>query len=486
MYMSSKPSKLISLRPRDRAIEPVVIKNQERKSSERGTSSPLVVLYSFIALISVGTLFLMLPFSSVTGDINLVDAIFTATSAATVTGLTVLDTPTIWSIWGQIIIAILIVIGGIGFMTGAAFFLLAAGQTLGLQGRRLIGQNLGEEKMGSIGQIVVRVVLSALLFQLIGFIIFFLLFSIKVGLEEISQNIWYSIFHSISSFNNAGFTIFQMGNNLEPFARGYLNNIILIVTAIMFFFGGLGYFVISDLLSHRRVLGKRRIKIVLSLETKLILIGSFVLSLFGLMMIMIFEYSNPATIGNMSLSEKIINSLFTSMSTRTAGFNSFDFSATYDYTKLLCALLIFIGGAPASTAGGIKITTFLISMFMISNHILGRENITAFGREIPYETGVRAIVIMVLSVLIIGLLIVTVSFIEREYQFVNLTFEIFSAYGTNGMTAGVSPDIKLTSKIIFIITMVIGRLGPMTLALLLAGSQKKFEYRFFQEKVRIG
>ena len=271
--MSSKPSKLISLRTRDRAIEPVLIKNQDRKSSERGTSSPLVVLYGFIALISLGTLFLMLPFSSVTGDIDLVDALFTATSAATVTGLTVLDTPTIWSIWGQIIIAILIVIGGVGFMTGAAFFLLAAGQSLGLQGRRLIGQNLGEEKMGSIGQIVVRVVLSALLFQLIGFIIFFLLFSIKLGLEEMSQNIWYSIFHSISSFNNAGFTIFHMGNSLEPFSRGYLNNIILIVTAIMFFFGGIGYFVISDLLSHRRVLGKRKIKIVLSLETKLILIG---------------------------------------------------------------------------------------------------------------------------------------------------------------------------------------------------------------------
>ena len=218
----------------------------------------------------------------------------------------------------------------------------------------------------------------------------------------------------------------------------------------------------------------------------MILIGSLVLTFIGSIAIFVFEYSNLQTIGNFSLSEKIINSFFTSMSTRTAGFNSFDMSLTNDYTNIICGMLMFIGGGPASTAGGIKITTFILSIMMIFSHLKGKENISFSGREIPYSLGVRSLVILVLSLFIVLFIIFIVMIIEDQYNQAHLTFEIFSAFATNGMSTGTSSNLSEFSKIIFILGMFVGRLGPMTLALLISGSKKQIEYRFFEEKVRIG
>ena len=494
LIMSSNAPKPISIRTRDEQLNPVIIKSPLRKNSQRGSSSPLLVVYGFFGLIIIGAIMLRIPLSSNFEQVSFIDAIFTATSAVTVTGLTVVETSSTWSFFGQIVIAFLIVIGGIGFMTGAAFFLIAAGQSLGFQRSIQIGQGLGEENLSSVTKVVSRVVVSSIFFQIIGALIFFIAFSYKFGIDDIQQNTWYAIFHSISSFNNAGFTVFHMGGNLEAFSRGALNNTILLITSLMFFFGGIGYFVMTDIVHHRKIIGKRGFKsyrVLLSLETKLILAGSLILSILGMFFIFIFEFSNPNTIGDFTLIEKIINSLFTSMSTRTAGFNSFAMNETYDYTNLVCILLIFIGGAPASTAGGIKITTFIISVFMIINHMKGRENISIFKREIPYDIGVRALVILLLSLFVIGIMMVTISFIEyshvgKDHYFVHLIFEIISAFGTNGMSTGITEEISNISKVIFSTLMFIGRLGPMTLALLLAGSYKPVEYRFFQEKVRIG
>ena len=491
--MPSNSSKSRSIRPRDDGLKPIIVKSEVRSASERGASSPLIVVYGFLALILLGAILLILPFSH-NEPISFIDALFTATSASTVTGLIVLDTATTWTLFGQIVIAFLIVIGGIGFMTGAAFFLLAAGQSLGLRRSVQIGEGLGEDNLGSIGNLVWKVVLSSLSFQIIGIIIFFILFSYSFGFDSIKENAWYSIFHSISSFNNAGFTIFNFGNNLEPFSKGIINNIILLITALMFFFGGIGYFVMNDLIHHRRILGSRgirRFRVLLSLETKIILVGSLALSIGGAIFIFLLEFSNPNTLGSMTLTEKIINSIFTSMSTRTAGFNSFDMAQSYDYTNLVCGFLMFIGGGPASTAGGIKITTFVLVILMIFSHIKGNNNISFFGREVPYDIGVRAMVILILSFFIIFITVLLTLFIEysyadRDHYFMYLVFDTISAFSTNGMSTGISREINDITKILHSFIMFIGRLGPMTLALLLAGSQKPVEYRFFQEKVRIG
>ena len=476
-----------SIRPRDKNLEPQFIRSETRKTSQRGASSPLIVVYGFLAIIIVGAVLLYLPFSHF-GKISFIDALFTSTSATTVTGLTVIDTTSSWTLYGQIIIALLIVLGGIGFMTGAAFFLIAAGQSLGLTRRVQVGQGLGEEKLDSISGLVLKVVISSLFFQIIGAAIFFILFNINFD-NNLRDNLWLSVFHSISSFNNAGFTIFQENSNLEIFSKGILNNIILIITSLLFFFGGIGYFVVNDLLHHRKIFGQkgfRRFRLLLSLETKMILIGSLILTFIGTFSVLAFEYSNMQTIGQFTFSEKLINSLFTAMSTRTAGFNSFDMSLSNDYTNIVCAILMFIGGGPASTAGGIKITTFILSLLMIFSHLKGRENITFSGREIPYNLGVRSLVILVLSLFIILFMIVLVLILEENYNFSNLIFEIFSAFATNGMSTGTSSLLSEYSKIVFIAGMFIGRLGPMTLALLISGSKKQTEYRFFQEKVRIG
>ena len=218
----------------------------------------------------------------------------------------------------------------------------------------------------------------------------------------------------------------------------------------------------------------------------MILIGSIILTIFGTLLIFIFEFTNSQTIGQFTTFEKIINSLFTSMSTRTAGFNSFDMSLTHDYTNIVCAILMFIGGGPASTAGGIKITTFILSLLMIFSHLKGKENITFSGREIPYSLGVRSLIIMVLSIFIVLVMIIIILIFEDQYNFSLITFEVFSAFATNGMSTGASSLLHNYSKIVFILGMFIGRLGPMTLALLISGSKKQTEYRFFQEKVRIG
>ena len=245
----------------------------------------------------------------------------------------------------------------------------------------------------------------------------------------------------------------------------------------------------NDLVHHRKIFGQRgfrRFRVLLSLETKMILIGSIILTIFGTLLIFIFEFTNSQTIGQFSTFEKIINSLFTSMSTRTAGFNSFDMSLTHDYTNIICAILMFIGGGPASTAGGIKITTFILSLLMIFSHLKGKENITFSGREIPYSLGVRSLIIMVLSIFIVLIMIIIILIFEDQYNFSLVTFEVFSAFATNGMSTGASSLLHNYSKIVFILGMFIGRLGPMTLALLISGSKKQTEYRFFQEKVRIG
>ena len=476
-----------SIRPRDKNLKPQYIRSETRKTSKRGASSPLIVVYGFLAIILIGAFLLYLPFSN-QENISFIDALFTSTSATTVTGLTVVDTFSSWTLYGQIIIALLIVLGGIGFMTGAAFFLIAAGQSLGLTRRVQVGQGLGEEKLDSISGLVLKVVISSLIFQIIGTLIFLILFNVNFD-NNFTDNLWLSIFHSISSFNNAGFTIFKENSNLDIFSQGYLNNIILILTSLLFFFGGIGYFVVNDLLHHRKILGRRgfqKFRVLLSLETKMILIGSLVLTLIGSIAVFVFEYSNLQTIGNFSLSEKIINSFFTSMSTRTAGFNSFDMSLTSDYTNIICGMLMFIGGGPASTAGGIKITTFILSIMMIFSHLKGKENISFSGREIPYSLGVRSLVILVLSLFIVLFIIFIVMIIEDQYNQAHLTFEIFSAFATNGMSTGTSSNLNELSKIIFIFGMFIGRLGPMTLALLISGSKKQIEYRFFEEKVRIG
>jgi trk system potassium uptake protein TrkH len=218
----------------------------------------------------------------------------------------------------------------------------------------------------------------------------------------------------------------------------------------------------------------------------MILIGSLILTVLGTLLIFIFEFTNSQTIGQFTTFEKIINSLFTSMSTRTAGFNSFDMSLTHDYTNIICAILMFIGGGPASTAGGIKITTFILSLLMIFSHLKGKENITFSGREIPYNLGVRSLIILVLSIFIVLIMIIIILILEDQYNFSLLTFEIFSAFATNGMSTGASSLLNDYSKIVFILGMFVGRLGPMTLALLISGSKKQTEFRFFQEKVRIG
>ena len=480
-------NKSSSIRPRDKNLEPQYIKSESRKTSQRGASSPLIVVYGFLAIILIGAVLLYLPFSHFE-KISFVDALFTATSATTVTGLIVVDTASSWTLTGQIIIAFLIILGGIGFMTGAAFFLIAAGQSLGLTRRVQIGQGLGEDKLDSVRGLVLKVVISSLFFQILVTIIFFMLFNLNFD-NSLKDNLWLSIFHSISSFNNAGFTIFQENSNLEIFSRGALNNLILIFTSLLFFLGGIGYFVMNDLVHHRKIFGQRgfrRFRVLLSLETKMILIGSIILTIFGTLLIFIFEFTNSQTIGQFSTFEKIINSLFTSMSTRTAGFNSFDMSLTHDYTNIICAILMFIGGGPASTAGGIKITTFILSLLMIFSHLKGKENITFSGREIPYSLGVRSLIIMVLSIFIVLIMIITILIFEEQYNFSLITFEIFSAFATNGMSTGASSLLNNYSKIVFILGMFIGRLGPMTLALLISGSKKQTEYRFFQEKVRIG
>ena len=468
-----RPGDRVVRHPREEEIKPLHIAAARPRVPPKNFGSPYMLMGGFAFLIVVGTLLLLLPFANTNGEVTpFMDALFTATSAVTVTGLVVVDTPTYWSFSGQLIIMVLIFAGGLGIMTSATLFLIIIGQRITLANRLLMRESLGVHQLGGLIRLTLRIVLVVVSIQLIGFLI--LLLSL-MGEYPLSTALWQSAFHAISGFNNAGFVIFPDSQSLDAFWRDYT---FLVPMTILIILGTLSFSVLLDIFGYRRF---NRY----TLDTKLVVVVTTLLLLLGGVVIFAAEYANPATFGPMPVVDKVLTAFFHSASGRTAGFTTVDFGDMEQHSNFFITGLMFIGGASASTAGGIKVNTIAVLMAAVLSSIAGKTHATAFGREVAQPQIYRA-----LTVLVLGLAMVfAVSFfltITEGLPLIQILFETVSAFATVGLSTGITQELSPVGRLIIILTMYLGRIGPLTLALVLAQREKTAPYRYAEERVKIG
>ena len=454
-------------------IKPLKINMAEAASPRSYFFSPYLVFYGFIALIITGTLLLMLPVAT-RGSVNVspVDALFTATSAVCVTGLVVVDTGTYWSEFGQAIILFLIQTGGFGFMASATLIALVFGRKLGLKERLVVSRSLGLKGFRGLPELIIKMTVFTLIIEAIGAAVFLFYFTQTLPPDKA---IWYSVFHSISAFNNAGFDLF--GNYLS-FTDVHNNVLVLINSAVLIILGGISFIVIYEIVRMRRAS-------LLSLDTRLALSATGILIIAGLLITLITEYANQATLGQQDLSDKLLSSFFHSVTARTAGFTTFSIAFMAPYSLLFTMLLMFIGGVSGSTAGGIKVNTASLIVMSVIKTIQGKEHPGVFNREFSESQIHRAITVVALSLGFIGLIILLLTVFERS-DFLSLSFEAVSAFGTVGLSTGITPGLSLTGKILIGISMLVGRLGPLTLVTWLAQQERPEVCRLPADTIRIG
>jgi trk system potassium uptake protein len=469
-----KPGDRIVRHPREEQISPVRFEITTPRAQSRTLASPIVLLYSFIGFILAGTLLLLLPFTSQAGGFTpFVDALFTATSAVTVTGLVIQDTATYWTPAGQAIILALIFIGGLSFMAIATFLLILIGRRLSLGQRMLARDSYQVNQLGGLARLTVKIVLVAAAIQIAGFVALAVRFSLMSDLE--GQPIWQALFQSISGFNSAGFVNLPEGESLSAFRT---DKIVLGIMGLLIFLGVISYFVMVDIARLRRFS-------LFSLNTKLVLILTGVLTLSGALVFFTSETDNPNTIGDLSIGDKIMVSVFESTSGRTAGFSTVSYDETAQHTNFFFTAMMFIGGASASVAGGIKINTLGVVLIAVLSTLGGRAHTRAFGREIPHVQVQRATAIAVMALIVVFLFALVLTFSEPEFAFIDLLFEAVSAFGTVGLSTGLTPDLSQGGHLILIVAMFLGRVGPFTLGLMMIERGENDLYRYAQERVTI-
>ena len=463
-------------RPRLREVMPEVVRGTPIRHPTRQFTAPFILFYSFGGLIILGGLLLWLPVAnSGSGFTPLRVAFFTATSAVTVTGLTVENTTSYWSSFGHGVIFTLMLVGGLGFTTLATFFLIILGQRITLPERMLMRDTMGVDHLGGLAAVLRNIILIVLAIYIAGTLL------VWWRLREVfpaDEALWQSVFLSVSAFNNAGFSILPESSSLESF---FGNTSLLSFLAVLVILGGIGWTVLADLFRQRRFSR-------LALDTKLVLTTSILLWALGALVFFIAEYDNSATLGDTSLPQKMFQSVFHSISGRTAGLTALDFGQATALTTLFLPFLMFVGGAAGSVAGGIKVATLAVIIVAVISSIRGRLQAEAFGREIPHFQVHRALTVAALGMVLVFTIALALTFTEKgsDIPFLHLYFDTISAFGTTGVSTGVPPQLSLAGVILFIVTMFVGRLGPLTLALALAPREEATVYRFVQERVKIG
>ena len=469
-----KPGDRVVRHPRQEEMSPVRVTVTTRNPPPRVLASPLILIYAFAGLVSFGTVLLLLPFSHHgDGFTPFVDAFFTATSAVTVTGLVVQDTPTYWTQVGQVFILALMFVGGLGFMTIATFLLVLIGQRATLSQRLLVRASLGVNQLGGLVRLTVGIVLVAVAIQVVGFVALFIRFSFLYPPAEAT---WQAVFQAVSGFNNAGFLVLREPGGLVDFST---DKIVLGIIMVLVLLGAISYWVMVDVARFRRFS-------LFSLNTKLVLILTGAMLIIGTVGFLAFEYENESTLGPLPIGDKLMGAVFQSAAARTAGFTSVDYGSTQAHTNFFMTSLMFIGGASASTAGGIKVNTLAVVLIAMLSTFQGKTHASAFGREIPEAQVRRAMAIGAVATLFVFLVTLLLTFSETGFDFLGLFFESMSAFGTVGLSTGVTPLLSSWGHLILIFAMFVGRIGPLTLALALAGRQERDMYRYAQERVTIG
>ncbi|MDX8336270.1 MULTISPECIES: TrkH family potassium uptake protein [Cetobacterium] len=431
------------------------------------------LILGFFTAIILGSILLYMPFSLQDGEkISFLTAVFTITSAICVTGLSVIDISKVLSFQGQIILLIFIQLGGLGVMTFSSLFFLLIGKKIGYKDRELIKEERNAENSGEIVEFIKKIVIIVLLIEGIG--AFFLTLEF-LKIFSFSKALYYGIFHSISAFCNAGFALFS--NNLENYPGSILMNM---TVAYLIILGGIGFSVINSVLVAVRRDVKR-----FTLTSKVAILVSMFLTFVGMILFFLLEYKNPTTIGNLNWFDKVLASFFQSVTTRTAGFNTVPMGSLKPATIFAFCILMFIGASPGSTGGGIKTTTIGVIVFYVIGVVQGKENINVFNRRISWDILNRALAILIISIIYVSIVIMAVMTIE-DMSFEKVVFEVISAFATVGLSMGITADLSAMSKILIIITMFIGRLGPMTFALALGEKKVKQNLRYPKENILVG
>ncbi len=449
-------------------------KVRRRKVSMSATK---LVALCFLGIILLGTGLLMLPVSSRSGEpCQFLPALFTATSATCVTGLTPFDTWTQWSGFGQVVLLCLIEIGGLGFMSAATLVIFLFRRKVGLRQRMLIAQALSLNEMDGVVRLQRMVIFGSLGFEAAGALILTLWFWPQYGFVRALR---WGVFHSISAFCNAGFDIFgsmEPGSSLLLFQN---DPVVLLTLGTLVVLGGLGFLVWQDIAEKRS--WKK-----LSVYSRLVLLATAMLIVSGWALICILEWNNPKTLGNLSVGSKLLGGLFQSITLRTAGFDAINQAGLTQGGKAVSMVLMLIGGSSGSTAGGLKTVTFLVVLLFIWARARGRSNVSAFCRTIPQEQALNAMTISLIMVLlsVLGGIFVCAT---SPVSFTDGLFEAISALATVGLTAGATGLLSVPAKILIIIFMYFGRVGVLTISLgFLMGNQAVERFRYAETSLLIG
>jgi len=423
----------------------------KRRGRSVGIAPPAALLLMYGGFILLGTIALRTPWAS-HGDLTWMDCFFTATSAATVTGLAVADTGSQFTLFGQIVILTLIQLGGLGLMTFAVLVLSLLGLPVGLPHRHLLKEDLRQTSLSEVTtllRVILRVVVAC---EAIGALALATVFVHDYGALK---GLWYAVFHSISAFNNAGFAL-----RPDSLSRWAGNPVVSFIIPALVIVGGLGYSVIADLWQTRR--GGR-----LNVHSKIMLAGTAALLLVGTVVIALLEWNNPATLGGRDIAEKLEASWFQSAMTRTAGFNSIDIAGLKDSTTLFVMSLMWIGGGATSTAGGVKVTTFVVLLAATLTFFRPGSHLNLFGRRLGPEEVLKVLALTVMSMILVltGTFLVMLT---HEGPFLDIAFEVTSAFATVGLSRGATGDLDTLGRLVIILIMFVGRQGPLTLGFFLA------------------
>ncbi len=437
-----------------------------------------IFILSFLVTILMGALLLMLPASTVSGKINFIDALFTSTSAVCVTGLITVDTATYYTTFGQFIIMLLFQTGGLGLMTFTTFFAIFLSGGLGIRERILLHDLLNEENIGAITKILVYLLITTFVIEIVGALLLFQ--SIHTKFDSVYEAAFISLFHSISAFCNAGFSLFTLNLMDTSVQHNYL---FLSVISVLIILGGLGFPTIFGFFSKKTVrtsLGK--IKIVMNLQSSIVIFMTILLVIGGAILFYLLEYNN--TLAGLNEYDKWFQSYFQSVTTRTAGFNSVDIGMLTVPTSILFLFLMFVGAGPGGTAGGIRVTTFAIIVASVWSIIREQRQVKFGNRSIPNEIVVRALLKMFMTILFITLVLFGLTFFENK-NLLDLAFECFSAFGTVGLSRGITPMLTDPGKLGIIILMFIGRIGPLAFIYGLIKTKEKLRYDLPSENISI-
>jgi trk system potassium uptake protein len=444
------------------------------KEKKRFFDPPKILVAGFALIIILGAFLLTLPAATRDGQgLSWLNALFTSTSATCVTGLVVVDTGSTFTMFGQLVILGLIQVGGLGFMTFATFFALLLGKRISLKERLLIQESLNNISIEGVVKLAKRILIFTFIFEFIGGILLAIRFSFDM---PILKAIYYGFFHSISNYNNAGFDLMGEFKSLTEYVEDPL--VVLVVCALITL-GGIGFIVMNEVYEYHRTHK-------LSLHTKVVLLTSLLLTGLGTIIIFFLEFNNPDTLKPLSWSGKILGSLYQSVTPRTAGSNTLNIPDLTQTTLFLTIFLMFVGASPGSTGGGIKTTTFATLIGAVWSQIKGKEDVIFFGRRVVYEIIYKALTVTIIGLFIVITVTMLLTITEPGKEFLMILFEAVSAFGTVGLSMGLTPELSPIGRVIIILTMFAGRVGPLTIAFAITLRRHPDPFRYPKGKIMIG